>query len=138
MTVVAERRRQLVDDAAADERGDVLGQLVTEVVFPTGAIALGAADRYRLAGVAETLDRLDVQAVTVVGYSDRTGPLSVNTDLSLRRATTVGDVLVDAGLAETDVRVVSALTEGLPLPVPTAEGVSEPRNRAARVFIRTP
>lgn len=132
----AEERQALGVTAADPALETAIGRLVTEVVFPHGAVAVGDADRLRLEGVAETLRTLADNRITVVGYSDRTGTLSANTVLSQRRADIVASVLVEAGLPDERVLTLSALDEGLPLPVPTDEGVSEPRNRSARVFLQ--
>jgi outer membrane protein OmpA-like peptidoglycan-associated protein len=72
--------------------------------------------------------------VRVVGYSDRTGPADTNTELARSRAEEVGALFVEAGFPSARVETISALEAGLPLPVPTPEGVAEPRNRAARIF----
>lgn len=113
---------------------DALGILVSEIIFQPGDVTIPANARQRLTGVAEALHRVGTIRLNVVGYSDRTGPQAVNVALAFDRANAVASILTAAGFPERDIEVVSALEAGLPLPVPTPEGVAEPRNRSARIF----
>jgi OmpA-OmpF porin, OOP family len=86
----------------------------------------------------QILDRIAQQAkqdpklrVVVVGKADRTGSDAYNLTLSQRRADAVRQILVQAGVPEgnIDARWVG---EREP-PVPTAQGVREPRNRVVEI-----
>jgi outer membrane protein OmpA-like peptidoglycan-associated protein len=135
-TLAAIEERRLALAGQGDERAaeEVLGRLVAEVIFQPGDVSLGGDSRQRLAGVAEAMRRLGTPVVRVVGYSDRTGPASINAQLALNRADVVGGLFVEAGFPPERVEMISGLEAGLPLPVPTPDGVAEPRNRSARIF----
>jgi outer membrane protein OmpA-like peptidoglycan-associated protein len=68
--------------------------------------------------------------VSLVGHASRTGSIGYNQRLSERRAETVRQALVAAGVEAARIDV-QALGE-TQLPVPTADGVEEPRNRVVK------
>ena len=72
--------------------------------------------------------------ISVVGHADATGSDAYNQALSLRRAEVIRDGLVAAG-APSEVIEITYHGANNPL-VPTARGVSEPRNRRVEVTIR--
>lgn len=69
--------------------------------------------------------------VRIRGYADTSGPVDYNIALSMRRAETVRDALVERGV-DPDRMELIALGE-TELRVPTADGVREPQNRRVRV-----
>ncbi|THB67516.1 MAG: OmpA family protein [Desulfovibrio sp.] len=95
-----------------------------------------------LTGVSEELlpDILnEVQArnsmdISINGHSDRMGDETYNIDLSLRRARAIFNLLLDEGVIEDHMDVTSH-GEGNPL-IPTADNVSEPKNRRVEVIVR--
>jgi len=84
-----------------------------------------AADAYKAKGSAR---------ITATGHTDTSGPESYNMALSLRRANTVKDALVRAGVPATAIAVVGRGEAGLL--VPTADGVREPQNRRVEIVIQ--
>lgn len=72
--------------------------------------------------------------VQLVGKADRAGSDAYNQKLSERRAKTVSDALVKAGI--TSDRIASRAVGEKEPPVPTPDGVREPRNRVVEVSIR--
>ncbi|WP_282605527.1 OmpA family protein [Pelagibius sp. Alg239-R121] len=103
--------------------------------FQIGTSELTAESEALLPEILATLDaRKAPPRIAVVGHTDTLGDASVNANLSLARARTVRDMLlrqaVDAGLVE-----LTSHGESNPL-VPTADEVSEPRNRRVEVTIR--
>ena len=72
--------------------------------------------------------------VAVVGHTDRVGSDESNDALSLRRAETVRRELMGRGIATENIRA-SGRGEREPL-VPTADNVSEPRNRRVEIIVR--
>ena len=72
--------------------------------------------------------------ITVIGHTDQVGPDPSNDALSLQRAERVKSILAGMGI-----RAERILTAGRgrrePL-IPTAEGVSEPRNRRVEINVR--
>jgi outer membrane protein OmpA-like peptidoglycan-associated protein len=72
--------------------------------------------------------------ISVVGNTDAAGTDAFNMDLSLRRAQTVRDALVAAGIAAS---VIEVSYDGANNPlVPAPPGAHEPRNRRVEVMVR--
>jgi outer membrane protein OmpA-like peptidoglycan-associated protein len=89
----------------------------------------------KLAGEVQTaVKAYPAPQVTVVGHTDTTGTAASNVELGLRRANTVRTLLISTGLDASAVNVTSH-GEATPL-VPTADDVSEPRNRRVEVSVR--
>jgi outer membrane protein OmpA-like peptidoglycan-associated protein len=75
-----------------------------------------------------------VPDVVVIGHTDTTGTTESNFELGMRRATTVRNMLIDAGLS---VGAIDTRSHGeLELLVPTANGVFEPKNRRVEITVR--
>lgn len=72
--------------------------------------------------------------IVIVGHTDRQGAADANDALSLRRANAIRDILVAKGFKADLVEPVGR-GEREPV-VPTDDGVSEPRNRRAEIFVR--
>jgi outer membrane protein OmpA-like peptidoglycan-associated protein len=70
-------------------------------------------------------------AIQVVGHADRSGSISYNKALSVRRAKSVKGALIAEGVAA-DTISVSGRGESEPS-VPTADGVREPQNRRVHI-----
>jgi len=84
-----------------------------------------AADAYKTKGNAR---------ITATGHADKSGPEAYNMALSLRRANTVKDALVQNGVPATAIAVVGR-GEAQPL-VQTADGVREPQNRRVEIVVQ--
>src|SRR5215218_624209 len=84
-----------------------------------------AADAYKAKGSAR---------VTATGHADKSGPEAYNMALSLRRANTVKDALVQNGVPANVIAVVGR-GEEQPL-VQTADGVREPQNRRVEIVVQ--
>ncbi len=103
--------------------------------FQFGTAELTAESEALIPEILETLDnRKAPPRIAVIGHTDTAGDASVNAALALDRARTVRNMLlrqaVDAELVE-----LTSHGENNPL-VPTADNVSEPRNRRVEVTIR--
>lgn len=72
--------------------------------------------------------------ILVIGHTDAVGNAQFNDQLSLQRAQRVRDDLIKRGIAADRIEV-SSRGKREPL-VPTAEGVSEPRNRRVEINVR--
>ena len=72
--------------------------------------------------------------IAVIGHTDRVGSLEYNDTLSLRRAERVRRDFVDRGIPDNAISVAGR-GEREPI-VPTADEVSEPRNRRVEINIR--
>ena len=84
-----------------------------------------AADAYKSKGNAR---------VTATGHTDTSGPEAYNMALSLRRANTVKDALVQNGVPATAIAVIGRGEAGLL--VQTGDGVREPQNRRVEIVIQ--
>jgi hypothetical protein len=86
-----------------------------------------AAAAYRQTGAAQ---------ITVTGYTDTVGSAAYNLELSEQRAEVVANELIRRGVPATDIVTVGRGEENLL--VPTADGVSEPRNRRVEIVVPQP
>lgn len=78
--------------------------------------------------------RRKVADIAVIGHTDRVGPVEYNDTLSLRRAERVRKDFVGRGIPASAVNVAGR-GEREPI-VPTADEVSEPRNRRVEINVR--
>ncbi|HKW52821.1 MAG TPA: OmpA family protein [Stellaceae bacterium] len=101
------------------------------VYFDFNQAQLGPDAQQVLQRIAQQAKQDPKLRVVVVGKADRTGSDAYNLALSQRRADAVRQLLVQAGVPEgnIDARWVG---EREP-PVPTAQGVREPRNRVVEI-----
>jgi outer membrane protein OmpA-like peptidoglycan-associated protein len=72
--------------------------------------------------------------VTVTGHTDTVGAATANVGLGLRRANVVRMRLIEAGLDGSSITVTSH--GEATLLIPTADDVSEPRNRRVDITVR--
>ena len=70
----------------------------------------------------------------MIGHTDTTGAPASNFELGLKRAATVRNILVEAGLDPAFIELISHGEEELL--VPTADDVAEPRNRRVEIAVR--
>jgi len=84
--------------------------------------------------VLEEMVRRPSPEIAVIGHTDRLGPDQVNDTLSLQRAQRVKEMLIQRGVAAERISVAGR-GEREPL-VPTADEVSEPRNRRVEISVR--
>ncbi len=103
--------------------------------FRTGTSELTAESQALIPDILRTIDERETPPrIAVVGHTDTLGAASVNAALSLDRANVVRDLLLSRDL---DPDFVEATSHGENNPlVPTADNVSEPRNRRVEVTIR--
>jgi len=88
----------------------------------------------KVAEILSSVKRLAVPEVVVVGHTDTLGDAKANIALGLKRAMSVRNVLVDAGIAPTMIEVGSH-GEADQL-VKTGNNVAEPRNRRVEISVR--
>jgi outer membrane protein OmpA-like peptidoglycan-associated protein len=84
--------------------------------------------------VLKAVKEYAVPEVVVIGHTDTLGTPQANIDLGLKRATTVRDILVQAGLEASTIEVRSH-GEGDPL-IRTPDSTREPRNRRVEISVR--
>jgi outer membrane protein OmpA-like peptidoglycan-associated protein len=84
--------------------------------------------------ILSTVKGLAFPEVLVIGHTDTMGDAAANLALGLRRANTVRDILVQAGLAQSIVDVTSHGEADLL--VKTPDNTPEPRNRRVEITVR--
>ena len=127
---------EVVDELVVDaDAPPPAGPIVVQdtILFAVDSVALSARDRGRLEQLAAILAVQPAWTTTVVGHTDGTGSPLYNFGLSLRRAETVRDALVEFGLPA---GAVTVLGDGPFDPVgdnETAGGQAENRRIEFRV-----
>jgi outer membrane protein OmpA-like peptidoglycan-associated protein len=84
--------------------------------------------------ILRTVKRLAVPEVVVVGHTDTLGDANANVALGLKRAMSVRDVLVAAGIPPSMIEVASHGESDLL--VNTRNNTAEPRNRRVEISVR--
>lgn len=102
--------------------------------FEQGTDQLTPESEARLESVLEAIRKRKLPQVEVSGHTDRSGSVNYNYRLALERAKIVAVAILGLGVPE---RVVTVESYGERDPVvPTADGVSQPRNRRVEIVIR--
>ena len=104
------------------------------VYFRSGGNDLTPESRAILDQVRAELGRRPAPEIQVIGHTDRVGRQEANDELSIRRAGTVRDILIAAGIPGDQIETAGR-GERDPL-VPTAEEVAEARNRRVEISVR--
>lgn len=102
--------------------------------FETGGAVLTPDSTAKLPEVLQAVKARPVPDISVIGHTDRVGSNAVNVPISLERATTVRDLLVQEGVDPAMIAVTSHGEEN-PL-IATDDEVAEPRNRRVEVTVR--
>lgn len=102
--------------------------------FTAGGTQLAPESLAVMEQVVATFGKRPAAEVTVIGHTDRVGPVSDNDGLSLERAKSVVQTLAKRGL-KTEKIEVAGRGEREPL-IPTADEKEEPRNRRTEISIR--
>ncbi|WP_299847565.1 OmpA family protein [uncultured Roseovarius sp.] len=97
----AELRQQLEnEDIRITNTGDrLILTMPQDILFATDSARVNGGLRSDLLKVANSLQQYPQSTVQVVGHTDNTGAAAYNQDLSVRRANSVADVLLDGGVA---------------------------------------
>jgi OOP family OmpA-OmpF porin len=104
------------------------------VLFETGSAEIISAGRAVIDQVVDDAKHFPKARIVLTGHTDRAGPDAGNLDLSIRRAESVRDALIAAGVSP---ELISVQGRGESEPaIPTDDGVSEQANR--RVVIIWP
>jgi outer membrane protein OmpA-like peptidoglycan-associated protein len=83
------------------------GRFTKEIFFGTNSVRLSKRNQTLLAANARWLEANPEASITVEGHTDSTGPAEYNTVLGQRRAEAVAAFLVEQGVAESRIEVVS-------------------------------
>lgn len=96
--------------------------------------ALTDESSQKVSDILSAVKRLSVPEVVVIGHTDTLGDRKTNTALGLKRAMSVRNVLVDAGIS---VSLIEVASHGeADLLVKTGNNVAEPRNRRVEISVR--
>ena len=106
---------------------------IAEVHFDSGSAQLTPGGERRTLDAIARIRSMAPAKVRVVAFTDRVGDPAYNLVLSKERALAVAAVLERTGLPREMVEVVGSGEEGVP--VPTPDGVPEPLNRSAGIFV---
>jgi OOP family OmpA-OmpF porin len=102
--------------------------------FIFGSDELTPESRASVPDILRAVNGREFPDVLVLGHTDTAGPAPTNAMLGLRRAVLVRQILIDNGLNASLIDVDSHGESDLL--VPTADGVSEPRNRRVEITVR--
>jgi outer membrane protein OmpA-like peptidoglycan-associated protein len=129
-------RQQLGDGRIQIENtGEVLiVRMPQDILFATDSSDLQPAVVPDLRAVAANLTQFPDGTVDVIGHTDNTGAASYNLELSQRRAQSVANVLVGAGVPERRLRVIGVGDDRPRATNLTAEGRA--LNRRVEIVIR--
>ncbi len=106
---------------------------MVDVYFDFNQASLSREGKQIVQQLAAQLKATSAAMVTVTGKTDLAGPDGYNLSLSRRRAEAVKAELVRDGVAAS--RIAVRYTGKREPPVPTADGVREPRNRVVEVMV---
>jgi len=95
---------------------------------------LAEESEQKISEIQQSIKDRDSTDIAIIGHTDRTGSNAYNQQLSLKRALAVQKFLTTNGVNANDI-TITYYGEGNPL-IPTADNVSEPRNRRVEVMIR--
>jgi outer membrane protein OmpA-like peptidoglycan-associated protein len=84
--------------------------------------------------ILQAVKGLPMPEVVVIGHTDTMGAAKANLALGLRRAKSVRDILVNAGLAPSKIQVTSHGEADLLIKTP--DNTPEPRNRRVEITVR--
>lgn len=102
--------------------------------FQAGGNVLTAASQAALVDIRRSITELAAPEVRIIGHTDRVGSVEGNDALSLKRAESLREQLIAAGVAADKLEAVGR-GERDPL-VPTADEVDEPKNRRVEIVVR--
>lgn len=89
------------------------GRFTKELYFGTNSVRLSKRNRTLLAANVRWLEANPDASITIEGHTDTTGPAEYNTVLGQRRAEIVAAFLIEQGVAESRIEVVSRGEEDL-------------------------
>ncbi len=104
------------------------------VYFDSGSARISPESSGVVAEVLGEVQRRDSRDISLNGHTDRVGDRASNMALSLRRADTVKELLLQAGIVQ-DYIQMEYYGESKPV-IPTEDNVDEPLNRRVEVVVR--
>ncbi|WP_177197844.1 TolC family outer membrane protein [Halopseudomonas formosensis] len=117
-----------IDQYLQPQRAQQVVNLSGDVLFDVGSAAIRPGTEARLQNLLQRVqEQGELRSITIVGHTDSTGSASLNRELSLARAVSVREFLIQQGVERTMITVAGA---GADRPVAsnnTAEGRAENR-----------
>jgi outer membrane protein OmpA-like peptidoglycan-associated protein len=104
------------------------------IYFKSSTIEVTEESQETIVKIIETIQKRNAVSIKISGHADATGSTQANDRISYSRARAISEMLLQKGVAATKIEV-SSHGKGNQL-IPTADGVSEPRNRRVEVVIR--
>ena len=104
------------------------------IYFDSGSSNVKSDSQAILDQVMAEAGQRDSRDISLNGHTDRAGDVAYNMRLSLDRANRVKDLLMKRGIPPEYLRI-EYYGESKPI-VPTADNVSEPKNRRVEVVVR--
>jgi outer membrane protein OmpA-like peptidoglycan-associated protein len=134
-----EQKKTYVEEDLQQRYGEVLEAQPARpfkytLYFNTGMTQLTTQSKEALDEVTQKIKSFPAAQVTVIGHTDRVGSDSENDVLSLKRANTVREMLIQIGIPKEAIEVVGRGERELL--VRTADGVSEEKNRRVEIKLR--
>ena len=124
-----------VDVEEIGDQDAILVRLPDGVTFATNSANINANFRATLKTVADSLIRYPDSLIDVYGFTDTTGSVGYNQDLSERRAQAVADYLVSQGVSRARIATRGYGEDPQYLRVRTGDNVAEPLNRRVEIKI---
>jgi outer membrane protein OmpA-like peptidoglycan-associated protein len=106
---------------------------VADVHFNSGSARLTPGGERKTREAVERIRSMGAAKVRVVAFADTVGDAAANLVLSQERARSVAAMLQSVGVRRELVEVVGSGEQGIP--EPTGDGVPEPLNRCAGIFV---
>lgn len=104
------------------------------VYFRHDSTQLTPESNAELNRIKAVLQTLPAPEILVIGHTDHSGNDAYNDDLSLKRATTVRNILISVGLSA---NLIQTIGRGKREPlIPNAKGVAEAKNRRVEIKVR--
>lgn len=132
--VFAAQRTDIDSEFAGALAATPRAPLVYILYFQSGLTELDPRSRDNFAAATAAAKGTSNADISVVGHADATGSDAYNSALSLKRAETIRDALVAAGIPQ-DIIEIDYYGANNPL-IPTPRGIPESRNRRVEVTIR--
>ncbi len=104
------------------------------IYFDSGSAKINAESQGIAEEVMAEVKRRDSRDISLNGHTDRVGDKASNMELSLRRANTVKEALLEAGVLPEYIQI-EYYGESKPIK-PTEDDVDEPLNRRVEVVVR--
>lgn len=117
-----------IDQYLQPQRAQQVVNLSGDALFDVGSAALRPGTEARLQNLLQRVqDQGALRSISIVGHTDNTGSVSLNRELSLQRAVSVREFLIQQGIDRAMIAVAGAGADRPVASNQTAEGRAENR-----------